>query len=50
MFQNKDELSKEDYRPVSLLFHTPKMFERIAFNQMNLSFESNFLSLLTGFR
>ena len=49
MFKKEDELSKENYRPVSVLSHTSKVFERIVFTQMNLIFESKFLPLLTGF-
>ena len=33
MFKKEDELSKENYRPVSVLSHASKIFERIGFNQ-----------------
>ena len=49
MFQKEDELNKENYRPVSVLSHASKIFERIVFNQMNLFFESWFSPLLAGF-
>ena len=48
--KKEDELSKENYLPVSILSYTSKIFEKIAFNQMNLFFESRFSPLLTGFR
>ena len=52
VFQKEDEFSKENYRPVSVLSHTSKIFKRIVFNQMNLSFflESKFSPQLIGFR
>ena len=50
VFKKEDELNKENYRPVSVLFHASKIFERIVFNQMNLFFESKFSPQLTGFR
>ena len=40
--KKEDELSKENYRPVSALSHASKIFERVVFNQMNLFFESTF--------
>ena len=50
VFQKEDERNKENYRPVSVLSHPSKIFERIVFNQMNLFFESRFSPLLAGFR
>ena len=50
IFKKEDELSKENYRPVSVLSHASKIFERIVFNQMNLFFESTFSPLVTEFR
>ena len=50
VFKKEDELKKENYRPVSVLFHATKIFERIVFNQINLFFESKFSPQLTGFR
>ena len=38
-----------NYRPVSLLSHDSKVYERIVFNQTSTFFESYFSSLLTGF-
>ena len=42
IFKKKDELNKENYHPVSVLFHSSKLFERIVFNQMHQFFESRF--------
>ena len=50
VFKKEDELNKENYRPVSVVSHASKIFERIVFNQMNLFFESKFSPQLTGFR
>ena len=47
VFKKEVELSKENYHPISFLSHTSKIFEIIAFNQMNLFFESKFSPLLT---
>ena len=38
VFKKKDELNKENYRPVNVLPHASKIFERIVFSQMNLFF------------
>ena len=47
---DEDELSKENYRPVSVLSHAFKILERIVFDQMNnLFFKSKFLPVSTGF-
>ena len=50
VFKKEDELNKENYRPVSVLSHASKIFERIVFDQMNFFFESKFSPQLTGFR
>ena len=50
VFKKEDELNKENYRPVNVLSHASKIFERIVFNQTNLFFESKFSPQLTGFR
>ena len=34
VFKKEDELSKENYRPVSILSQTSKIFERTVFNQI----------------
>ena len=35
IFKNKDDLYKENYRPVSVLSHLSKVFERIKNHQIN---------------
>ena len=35
IFKKKDNLDKENYRPVSALLHVSKVFERIMCNQTN---------------
>ena len=49
MFKKKDDLSKKNYRPVSVLSHVSKIFKGIVFNQLNHFLESTFSLLLTGF-
>ena len=34
-FKKDDPLHKENYRPISLLSHTTKIYEKILFNQSN---------------
>ena len=34
-FKKDDPLNKENYLPISLLFHTSKIYEEILFNQIN---------------
>ena len=36
VFKKEDELSKENYRPISVLSQAFKIFDRIVFSQMNL--------------
>ena len=49
VLKKDDELSKENYNPVSVLSRASRILDRIVFTQMNLFFESKFSSLLTGF-
>ena len=49
-FKKDDPLDKENYRPISLLSHTSKIYEKILFNQINDYIEPYFSHLLTGFR
>ena len=43
-------LLKENYRPVSILSHVSKIFERLVFNRIEKYFESIFSNVLTGFQ
>ena len=49
VLKKDDELSKENYNPVSVLSRASRILDRIVFTQMNLFFESKFSSLSTGF-
>ena len=40
--KKEDELSQENFCPVSVLSHPPKIFERIVFNQINIFFSVSF--------
>ena len=49
IFKKKDSLHKENYRPLIILSHMPKVFERLMYKQ-NSSYMNDKLSpLLTGF-
>ena len=50
LFKKSDPFDKVNYRPVSLLSHVSKVYERIIFNQISTYFEAYFSSFLTGFR
>ena len=43
-------MNKGNYRPVSLLSHMSKVFERIVYNQFNDFMEDKLFNILTGFR
>ena len=45
-----DPLKKENYRPVSLLPHVSKVFERIIYQQINTYMKDKLSKCLTGFR
>ena len=50
IFKKKDPLNKESYRPVSILSHMSKVFERIIYKQI-ANFIKNKISVkLCGFR
>ena len=49
-FKKDDHLSKEDYRPVSILSHMSKVFERIFYKQIDRFMTSKFSPFLCGFR
>ena len=44
-----DWMNKENYRPISLLSHMSKGFERILYNQFNDFMEDKLSNILTGF-
>ena len=50
IFKKKDDLDKENYRPVSVLSHVSKVFERIMYQQIEDFMKDKLSSLLTGFR
>ena len=50
IFKKVDPFDITDCRPVSLLSHVSKVYERIIFNQIKTYFEPLFSTLLTGFR
>ena len=50
IFKKKDDLDKENYRPVSILPHVSKVFERIMYHQINDYMKDKLSKQLTGFR
>ena len=46
----KDDLDKENYRPISVLPHVSKVFERIMYHQINDYMKDKLSKQLTGFR
>ena len=50
VFKKKDDLDKEKYRPVSILLHMSKVFERIMYHQINDYMKDKLLKKLKGFR
>ena len=50
IFKKNDYLDKENYRPVSVLPHVLKAFERIMYIQIENFMEGKLSKLLTGFR
>ena len=49
-FLKNDDLDKDNHRPVSVLHHVPKIFERIMYIQIENFMEGKLPKLLTGFR
>ena len=45
LYKKEDLLKKENYRPVSLLLHASKVFERIIYKQINSYLENNFSNI-----
>ena len=50
IFKKVDPFDITNCRPVSLLLHVSKVYERIIFNQISAYFEPLFSTLLSGFR
>ena len=50
LYKKLDPLSKENYRPVSLLPHLSQVFERTTYKQVNSYMDEKFAKCLTGFR
>ena len=50
VFKKKNDLEKENYRPVSVLSHVSKVFERIMYQQVEDFMKDKLSDLLTGFR
>ena len=50
IFKKEDSLNKENYRPVSILPHLSKVFERIFYKQIDSFMENKFSLYLCGFR
>ena len=50
IFKKKDDLDKENYRPVSILPYVSKVFERIMYHQINDYMKDKLSKQLTGFR
>ena len=50
IFKKEDSLNKENYRPVSILPHLSKVFERILYKQIDSFMENKFLPFLCEFR
>ena len=49
VYKKLDPLKKENYRPVSLLPHVSKVFERIIYQQINTYMKDKLSKCLTGF-
>ena len=51
LFEKKDQLSKDNYRPASLLPHSSTVFERIIYKQIkNVYMENKLSKFISGFR
>ena len=50
IFKKEDSLKKENYRPVSILPHMSKVFERILYKQIDTFMTTKFSPYLCGFR
>ena len=50
VFKKKDDLDKENFRPVSILSHVSKVFERIMYQRIEDFMKDKLSNLLTVFR
>ena len=50
LYKKEDPLTKENYRPVSLLPHVSKVFERIIYKQSNIYMQDKLSKHITGIR
>ena len=50
VYRKKDPLNKENYRPVNVMSHVSKIFEKIVYEQINSYMEPRFSHLLCGSR
>ena len=50
VFKKLDCMNKENYKPISLLSHMSKVFERILYNQLNDFMKDKLSNILNGFR
>ena len=50
LFKKANPFDKTNYRPVSLLSHISKVFERLIYNQINEYIEPFLSKVLNGFR
>ena len=50
VYKKLDSLEKENYRPVSLLPHVSKVFERTIYKEVNTYMEDKISNYVTGFR
>ena len=49
-FKKNDDLGKENYRPVNVLFNVSKIFEKTIYSQIDAFMQDKLSNLLTGFR
>ena len=50
LYKKEDPLKKENYKPMSLLPHVSKVFERIIYKQINIYMKDKLSKNITGFR
>ena len=50
VYKKDDPLKKENYKPISLLLHLSKIFERLIYKYINGSMCDKFSKYITGFR